>query len=547
MSGGGAPDYPRDPLARRRFQETTASVLRALLDGDPTRRAALAASATPTGPAEVAHSLALPLPDTSPAGLLERERVLVDALEVLDGIDDAGLDVDEAVDLEVLRSDVARQLWQVSELRPAAWDARAHVPDAALRAVLAAPAPAAERAEALLDRLEELPAALVASRDALEQPTTVHGLAALDRITALRAELAAPAVRELLEVAALRAGEVVAAADAALDAHAGWLGGLLALVRRTGPGDPRLGAQRYAAQLWYCLDAEIDPDTLLTRAECDLMEREEELAEEAARYLGRVSPERVPQALAAAAAERAVPAGGAARAVAEEWEALVAEVRAAGWVLLPPGAEHVAPASLLPVVPPDRARLRLELARRGVPGALLLRPAGGASRSATRTALTSACATTGWAECAADFVAGLGEAAAGTAGRAGTGPGEAALRLLRCAERVRAAAEAVVDVRVHCQGAGPEDVHDLLVARAHLDEEEATARWRAGLLDSAVLPVTYVGHGQVAKVLRDLAAARPAWTPAQRHDALLRTGAPPPRHLSALLDLPPDPPDRPLP
>ncbi|WP_345714048.1 DUF885 family protein, partial [Kineococcus glutinatus] len=129
--------------------------------------------------------------------------------------------------------------------------------------------------------------------------------------------------------------------------------------------------------------------------------------------------------------------------------------------------------------------------------------------------------------------------AATAAGRLADG-----LRLVRALQRVRTAAEAVVDVRVHCDGAGAGDVRDLLVERAHLGEEEAAGRWRAALLDSAVLPVAHVGHEQVAAVLRTLALVRPAWTPGQRHAAVLHHGAPPPRHLPALLDLPPDPPDR---
>ncbi|GAB7190202.1 hypothetical protein NUM3379_09080 [Kineococcus sp. NUM-3379] len=541
MAGGGAPEYPRDPVARRRFRETTASVLRALIDGDLTRRARPAG-----GPEQAARLLVLPLPDTSPAGLAERERVLVDALEVLDGIDDAGLDVDEAVDLEVLRSDVARQLWQVSELRPAAWDARVHVPGAALRAVLTADAPAAERAEALLARLGELPGALLSSRDALELPSTAHALAALDDVTALRADLASAAVRGLLRPADGHAAASLAAADAALDAHAGWLGGLMALTRSTGAPDPRLGAQRYAAQLWYCLDAELDPETLLTRAECDLMEREEELAAEAARYLDE--PARygqVPRALAAAAAEHALPASGVARAAGEEWRRLLAATRTARWVGVPAEAERAGEAELVdllggaPGPVPDRARLRLELARAGVPGRLVQRAHTAAGRSATRVTLASACSTAGWAECAVDLVSGwVDDGEPAVAARLA-----AALRLLRCVDRVRGAVDAVVDVRVHCDGADADDVRDLLVGRAHLGEREAVARWRTSVLDSAVLPVAHVGHAQVAKVLRDLADARPAWSAARRHEALLHTGAPPPRHLPALLDLPPDPPD----
>ena len=68
-------------------------------------------------------------------------------------------------------------------------------------------------------------------------------------------------------------------ARAALVEHDAWLHDRMETSQR----DPRLGDRAYAAQLWYALDTEIDPDALLTRAESDLMATEEEIASVAAR------------------------------------------------------------------------------------------------------------------------------------------------------------------------------------------------------------------------------------------------------------------------
>ncbi len=69
------------------------------------------------------------------------------------------------------------------------------------------------------------------------------------------------------------------AARAALEEHDRWLLDRLESSQR----DPRLGERAFAAQLWYALDTEIDPDALLTRAESDLMAIEEEISAVAAR------------------------------------------------------------------------------------------------------------------------------------------------------------------------------------------------------------------------------------------------------------------------
>jgi uncharacterized protein (DUF885 family) len=103
--------------------------------------------------------------------------------------------------------------------------------------------------------------------------------------------------------------------------------------------------------------------------------------------------------------------------------------------------------------------------------------------------------------------------------------------------RLRAGINAVLDVRVHCDGLTRDEAMALMVGRGHQEEGEATGKWRRALLTSAQLSTYYVGVTQVDDVARQLRAARPGWSDREVHDALLSHGNPPPRHLPALLSL----------
>jgi hypothetical protein len=78
----------------------------------------------------------------------------------------------------------------------------------------------------------------------------------------------------------------------------------------------------------------------------------------------------------------------------------------------------------------------------------------------------------------------------------------------------------------------------LMTRRGHQEEGEAAGKWRRALLTSTQLSTYYVGYREISDIVRQLRATFPQWTSRQLHDAVLAHGAPPPRHLRALLDLP---------
>ncbi|WP_394326448.1 DUF885 domain-containing protein [Thermobifida cellulosilytica] len=508
------------------------------------------------------------LTDRSPGAWQDRADVLADGLRALDDIDDTLLPAADRVDLETLRTRLGADLWRTTELRPHTWDPLATLPSDALYAVLhRGPLTPAERAAALGAYCSALPEALRQARDLLADGPgmpRVHVETAVGRARGAAAMLETDA-RRLLAAHGDRHPGLADLCDSAhreFTDHAAWLEDRL----EESAADPRLGERDYAAQLWYTLDSELDPQTLLTRAESDLIATEEEIAEVAAAYEGR--PRRagqVREVLDRLAAEAACPPD-AVRPVCEQaLRHLAARTADLDLVTLPDREVRVVampevrrgvavaycdpPGPLAPgdeptlvavAPPPDtwpRARreyhtfaLRNLMVHEAVPGhALQLAHAGrhdGPTR--VRSVLRSGSMIEGWAVYAEEVVA--------RAGWTGDGGAEdLALRLAQLKTRLRMILNAIVDVRFHAGDLDEAGAMALLTGRGHQEEGEAVGKWRRVQLTSAQLATYYVGYQEVSGIARDLAAARPQAGPRARHDAMLAHGSLSPRHLRALL------------
>jgi uncharacterized protein (DUF885 family) len=166
-----------------------------------------------------------------------------------------------------------------------------------------------------------------------------------------------------------------------------------------------------------------------------------------------------------------------------------------------------------------------------MPGHVLQLAHGAAYRGATnvRRAAWSGPFVEGWACYAEELMASVG---------LGSDPQEdAGLRFQQLKMRLRTAINAILDVRIHAHGMTEAEAMRLMIGRGHQEEGEAAGKWRRALLTSAQLSTYYVGHREVSDIARQLTAAHPAWSRRQVHDAMLAHGAPPPRHLRALLEL----------
>ncbi|MEY9210919.1 uncharacterized protein (DUF885 family) [Thermobifida halotolerans] len=516
------------------------------------------------------------LAERSPEAWHHRADVLADGLRALDDIDDTLLPAADRVDLETLRTRLGADLWRTTELRPHTWDPLHTLPGDALYAILhRGPLTREERLTALATYCSAVPRLLDQARALLaDGPGTprVHAETAIGRARSAAAMLGADVDRLLAADTGRRPGldALRDTARRALTDHAAWLESRL----DTAVADPRLGERDYAAQLWYTLDSELGPQTLLTRAESDLIATEEEIAEVAAEYEGRPRrPGQVREVLDRLADEGACPPGTVRPLCEEALSHLTARTAALDLVSLPdhpvrvvdmpevrrgvavaycdPPGPLAPPAdepTLVAVAPPpaDWPRRRREsfhreyhmfalrnlMVHEAVPGhALQLAHAArhtGPTR--VRSVLRSGSLIEGWAVYAEEALARAGWTGDG-------GADDLALRLAQLKMRLRTVLNAIVDVRFHTGDLDESGVMALLTERGHQEEGEAAGKWRRVQLTSAQLATYYVGYREVSDIARDLAAARPHAGRRALHDAMLAHGSPSPRHLRTLLEL----------
>ena len=520
------------------------------------------------------------LDDLSAEGVAARADLLRDALQALDGVPEEGLDSPDRVDLEILRTSVAGDLWRVEELRAHEHDPLVHLPGDALYPLVARDTgePAA-RAAAVAARLAAIPHRLEVARAGLQAMSRVHVETAIGQargtIDLLGADLDALLARAPTATAQVNA--VRPAAADALEGYARWLESRLP----DSDADPRLGDQRFAAKLWYALDTETSPDVLLTRAESDLQAVEEEIAELASSIVAaRPRPDQVREVLDRLAADAPVDDATILPLCREALDLVTGRVRRLDLVtvpddpvqivLMPPSRRGVAvaycdppgplepagpdgrpPPTLLAVAPtppgwpPARVAsfyreynghmVRDLSVHEGVPGHVLQLAHGGRFRGPTRvrTAFRSGTFVEGWAVYAEELVADAGLGLGG----ADADAVDAALRMQRLKMLLRSTINAVLDIRVHARGMTQDEAMRLMIDRGHQEEGEAAGKWRRALLTSAQLSTYYVGYHEVRDVVAALRGARPGAPERQLHDEVLAHGAPPPRHLRALLGL----------
>jgi hypothetical protein len=555
-----------------RYRGTATRVLDALLEADPVW-------ATQLGD----HRFDEALPDLSSDAIEQRAALLNEALAALDGLDDAGLDSDDLVDLESLRSKVSADLWSVTELRPQTWDPLMHLPgDAIYSLVSRDTGEPVERARALAARLRGVPRLLETARGELGELPRVHVETARLQLGGCIA-LIGEGIDELLERAPTERSLLDgprATARAALLEHDGWLADRLESAHR----DPRLGERAYAARLWYALDTEIDPDALLTRAESDLMALEEEIASVAARVgpglgvpvRGRPS-ETVRDVLDALAVSGPV-TDETVLPLCRRWLKVTRELVGEHDLVTmyddpvriiempesrrgvavaycePPGPlERDDESDVVPTLfavsptPSDWEPARVESFYReynrhmllnltvheAMPGHVLQLQHSRRYRGNTdvRAALMSGTFVEGWAVHAEQLIADA------LAASPPAGVDVEALRMQQLKMRLRSTINAILDVRVHCHGMTREEAMRLMTVRGHQEESEAAGKWRRALLTSAQLSTYYVGHQEVSAIVRDLAAEQPERSMHEVHDTVLAHGSPSPRLLRLILEL----------
>jgi len=165
----GEPGPAHLPEPVRRYRGTAEHVLDALLETAPEW-------ATRSGD----HRFDGRAADLSPAGVAHDGALLRQAASALDDLDDLALDLDDRVDLEILRAAVMRRLWQAEDLTVHTWNPLAHLP----RDLPAGPP--GDGRPAGLARLAAVPRGLEVAREVLGEMPRLHVEAAVARVGTLR-------------------------------------------------------------------------------------------------------------------------------------------------------------------------------------------------------------------------------------------------------------------------------------------------------------------------------------------------------------------------
>lgn len=490
------------------------------------------------------------LDDLSEDGLAERARVLTEDRDALDTIDTDDLDRDDAVDAEILRAGLDRELFELEQLREHTWNPLVWLPGEALYPLLARDTiPVPERLRALAARLAGVPERLALARATLERMPRVHVETAVTQtsgaLALVRDELPAllatdPGLSSAVEPAAVRAA-------AALEEHRGWLADQVGQAT----GDPRLGPELFAAKLHLKLDSDLSAGRIAALAREQLAEVGERLAKEATDWVG-AGDDPVRRALDRIAAE--VPDDGTIVAVAGDALArATALVRETGVVRLPdaecliqvmpefrrgvaiaycdsPGPLETGGTTYYAIAPTpadwpaervasfyreyNTAQMTNLTVHEAMPGHVVQLGLARTYRGSTRVrqVLASGSFVEGWGVHAEDIMAGLGL-------------GGMPVRLQMLKTRLRTILNAVLDAGVHADGMTEAEALDLMRTTGFQEEGEAVGKWRRALLTSAQLSTYFVGHTELAPVVAER----------NRYDDVLAHGSPPPRHLPLLL------------
>jgi uncharacterized protein (DUF885 family) len=485
------------------------------------------------------------LSDLSDSGERELRAFLLLSREALAGVDEAGLTVAEAVDLEIAKVGVARSLFDL-ELAQKRWNPLSWLPGDALYPLLVRETrPAADRLVALAGRMSQIPDRLAQARAAVTDSPRVHVETALvqtdgtlllvrDEVSRLLAR--EPSLRGVVEPAQ-------AVADRALVEHRAFLAEQV----ETASGDPRLGAELFSARLPLVLDTALSAAEIVSRAEARLDELQDELRDvvggddaavrAAFDELGREAPDNesiVPLARRAyAEATEAVRRLGLATVPDEVAEVVVMPESRRGVAVAycdPPGPFEVGGATFFAVspTPADWSAERVASFYReynnamivnlsvheAMPGHALQLAHARSWRGSTaiRHVYASGPFMEGWAVHAEQIMA-----LAGHGGRP--------VRLQQLKMQLRCTVNALLDAGVHAGGMTEAEGMDLMMRRGLQEEGEAVGKWRRAQLSSCQLSSYFVGYTELAPTLAGLTS----------YDEVLAHASPPPRHLPALL------------
>jgi uncharacterized protein (DUF885 family) len=538
------------------FDRIARNVMTTMLSAEPIRA---------TGMGE--HAFDDQLPDYTTHSRAALADVLDEYLTELDAVDDLELELEDQVDLEILRSAITRTLFELREVKSVTWNPMMWNPGTGLHILLSRDfAPIADRLISVSARLEAIPRFLADAQAELGEMPRIHVETAVGQFHGTLA-LVQGEVSELLGAQSPQ----VLAAQASITTFINWLQDQLPVANR----NPRLGTHLYSALLWHALDSDTQAGDLLAQANTHLINTEQALMQAAASYLDEPmsAPNLVARALDDVAAKHPVTNDDVLRQVSESLERTIAFLEEVPLVSMPvtdvqviempeihrgvavaycdsPGPLETTDLPTFVAVAPtpaswDAARIDsffreyngVQLhdltIHEAFPGHVLQLAHSRVAEKATRVRAfgRSSVFIEGWAVYAEELMINAGYLPVNDPRSAH------ALRLQQLKMQARMIINAILDVRVHTGDIDEDEALDLMMRRGFQEEGEAIGKWRRALLTAGQLPTYFVGYLAVKEIASDLMVLHPQWTPRELHDFMLAHGSPAPRHLRTLLGL----------
>ncbi len=483
-------------------------------------------------------------PDATDAGRAATMALIARWLDVFRDLDAASLDTDDAIDRDLMVSELEAIRFDLTELQDDRWDPLSwvYVLGDGLFALIARDfAPLADRLTSAAERLEGMPAFLAAAADAIRPTDDGRPVARLQTETAI-AQL--PGVVELVDdtvaeaasaapddaaVAALRP-RLEAAAVAAKGALATFGGHLRDVVLPTSEGEGRLGRDLFARKLVHTMrNPALTPERIIDEAEAQYAAVRAEMVRLASdgweRWLPDTPMPEDPNDLVRAALDAIAVEHPAAEDLLEYCRAENATIEAfcrerdligladepldirwtpvflrafGGAMLIAPGPLDKGLASFFAITPmpddwsPERKEsylredndrmLRLLTIHEAVPGHYLQGVYGNRSTSLPRAIFASGLFAEGWAVYVTQVMMDVGY-----------GADDPALLLTHWKFYLRAITNAIIDAKVHVEDMSEERVVELQVKGGFQEEAEARAKYQRARLSSTQLSTYFAG------------------------------------------------------
>jgi hypothetical protein len=511
------------------------------------------------------------LPDYSSDALSARARTIDDQLTAIDAVDDVELDVVDLVDLEILRSRLQREAFEIEELRAAEWNPMLWNPGTALHLLLSRDfAPWQERLASIDARLSDIPRFLEQARATLTSMPQIHVETAIGQLAGTR-ELIATYIGSQCQEHGSATPESLEVAVESVDEQLAWLEDRLPESTRS----PRLNQRTYAGVLWHSLDDATNANHLLRDAEAHLDTVTEQMREVAAEYLDEsVHAEKVVRRALEAIAQTSPVSDETVLGIVEHaLERTTDFVRTHELVSIPevstqiiempeihrgvavaycdaPGPLESATVPTYVAVSPTPAgwdphqvasfyreyngTLLHDLTiHEAMPGHVLQLAHAARLQTPTRVRRFgfSGVFVEGWAVYAEELMLDRGYSPADSRQSA------LAIRLQQLKMQARMAINTILDIRVHSMEMTEEEALRLMTFRGFQEEGEAVGKWRRALLTAGQLPTYFVGYRAMKSISDDLRVLHPDWSDQQTHDLMLSHGSPAPRHLRTLIGI----------